>query len=425
MGSATQYGRWYHGWNIVATCVMCTAFALALTMNCFSLFLPGWTKEFGVPVSSIALSITLFSLGTALLSVFIGICADRYPARWLFGGGLVVLAAAHLLVALSQAVWQIIAIYVVLMPVALGFTSSIPSQSLVSRWFARRVGLAMGLTAFGLAIAGVLCPPIIVQLLPIVGWRALWGGMAVLILVVGLPIAMLVLRDHPNADDPFGYVTPVQPGDGTMKAMALPLSAILRRRNFWVIIGAFSAVQFVAMTIAINITPIITSYGGSQLEAGLFLSIYSVSALASKLGSGWLADRIGNRIPLVLTTVGSASGALLLSLANTNPLFLAGTAVVAGFSAAIWTLLASSILAEFGPASFGKAFGLACAGSPIGTFAPPVVARVQELTGSYATALLVLGGLALLAALSVLLIYRVPAPRPVPRLGEPSPVSPG
>jgi MFS family permease len=425
MGSASQYGRWYHGWNIVATCVMSTAFALALTMNCFSLFLPGWTKEFGVPVSSIALSITLFSFGTALLSVFIGICADRYPARWLFGGGLVVLAFAHLMIAFSQAAWHIIAIYVVVMPFALGFTSSIPSQSIVSRWFVRRVGFAMGLTAFGLAIGGVICPPIIVQLLPIVGWRVLWGGMAVLILVVGLPIAMLVLRDRPNADDPFDYVVAVPHGDGIKKELALPLAAILRRKNFWVIMGVFSAVQFVAMTISINISPIITSYGGSQLEAGLFLSIYSVSALASKLGSGWLADRIGNRVPLVLAALGAAAGVLLLSMANTNALFVAGTAIIAGFSGAIWTLLASSILAEFGPASFGKAFGLACAGSPIGTFAPPVVARVQEVTGSYAAALVVLGALALLAALAVLLVYRAPAGRPASRMGEAAPVSPG
>ncbi len=48
-GTPARPPAWYHGWNIVAVCVVSQVSALALTITCFSLFLKDWTQAVAVP----------------------------------------------------------------------------------------------------------------------------------------------------------------------------------------------------------------------------------------------------------------------------------------------------------------------------------------------------------------------------------------
>lgn len=64
-----------------------------------------------------------------------------------------------MLIGFVVAGWQIIAIYRLLLPFAIGFSGGTPTQTLVSRWFVRRRGLAFSIWAMGLVLAGVLLPP--------------------------------------------------------------------------------------------------------------------------------------------------------------------------------------------------------------------------------------------------------------------------
>lgn len=388
---------YYHGWNIVAICVLAQIAGLGLTLNCLSLFLHGWTDEFKVPISTLALGVTLFSLGAAITAPFIGHIVDRYPAKPIFAFSLVGLVVFHAAMTFVTAGWQIVALYALMLPFAIGLSASIPSQALVSRWFVRRVGLAMGLTAFGLAFSGVVFPPIIVAVLPELGWRGVWLAYAGIIAVLILPAALLVIRDRPAADDPFGYIVPH--ADAHAHKANLTVADIFRRRNFWVIVGVFVPIQCVSMTLYINLAPIVLSYGFTEAMAGGLLSLMSASALVAKLASGIAADRFGNRIPLILTALASTIGLAIVMLSGHHGLILSAGMIFVGISGGIWTLVASATAAEFGAAGFGRAFGMVCAFSPIGSLAPPIVAKLQETTGSY---LYGLGGFTLLAVIGTI-----------------------
>jgi OFA family oxalate/formate antiporter-like MFS transporter len=393
--------RYYHGWNIVGMCVAVQVAALGLTLNCFSLFLKDWTAEFGMPVSSFALGVAIFSIGCALLAPFSGQLADRAPAKWLFSALLVALALIHLAISLVGNGWQIVWIYAAALPVAVTLSSGIPSQTVVSRWFVRRVGLAMGFTAFGLALSGVLLPTGIVKLLPLIGWRAIWQIFAGLIVLVILPLVVIAMRDRPGAEEGAHYV-----GDqpkATHHVAHLSAWQVFARPNFWVIVAAFLPVQCVSISMTVNLTPIVTSYGYSRGVAGAMIGVLSLSALIAKLVAGLAADRFGNRVPMVATGLLCASGvALLLSHANLVVLGLAFMLI--GLSAGSWTLLASATAAEFGKQGFGRAFGLVCVFPPFAAIAPPVVARLREVSGTYSTGLAGLAVLAVLGAGAALLL---------------------
>ena len=227
---------YYYGWNIVIACVLSQLAALGVTVNCFSLFVHGWSAEFHTPVSQLALAIALLSLGCSVVATPAGVAIEKRPARWVFGLGLAAIVLAMVMVGFATAGWQIVAVYAVVLPAAVTFSSAIPAQALVTRWFVRKRATAMGLCAFGLALAGVVFPPIITQLLPTLGWRETWWLFAGLIgLVIG-PLVLFILRDRPTPEEAIFYI-PAEahepPGPG------VPFRAVLSRPRFWVILAVF------------------------------------------------------------------------------------------------------------------------------------------------------------------------------------------
>lgn len=387
--------RWYYGWNIVAVCVVSQVSALALTLNCFSLFLHDWTHAFAVPVSLLTLSITIFSAGCALFAPFAGLAADRYPARWVFGLALAVLALFHLAVSFVTAGWQIVALYSLMLPAAVTFSASITASTVVSRWFVRRVGLAMGLSAFGLALAGVIFPSLVVWLLPIMGWRGVWRLFAAVIALIALPIVVGVLRDRPTPDEGRHYLVG---GPAVDHGPRLTAREVFRRPNFWVVVCVFVPVQCAYMGVGINLAPLVTSHGFGVKTAGILISAMSLSALVAKLAAGAAADRLGNKAPLIASALFSAAGVMLLAVSARQLPVVVGALVLMGLSQGVWTLVASATSAEFGARGFGRAFGFIGSAAPLGSLAPPILARLHEVSGSYTAGLVGLGVLALCGA---------------------------
>lgn len=393
---AARRPLWYHGWTVVAACVLSQVAVLALTFNCFSLFLVDWTRDFGVPVSTIALSVSMFSIFCMLTAPLFGIAADRFPARWVFGLALVGAGAVHALIGFTTEAWQVVAIYGLLLPLVIAPASSIQGQALVSRWFERRRGLAMGLTAFGAALAGVIFPPLIVWLMPEIGWRGVWWLAGALIAFVAAPLVVLAARDHPRGEERGLYVVEEV---RTRTAATLSFRQIVRRRNFWITIGAFLSAQSAFTAVSVNMAPFTLANGHGPGLAALMMSVLNVAALAAKLSAGMLADRFGNRLPLVLMALLCASGIVVLALAARDVALLTVGVALVGTGGAGWTLLASSTAAEFGSDNFGRAFGLISALTTLNMVSPPLFALMNERSGSYLSGFVLLGALAVGGAL--------------------------
>src|ERR1700731_4923799 len=199
-GSVRQHG-WYHGWNIVAVCVLSQVAANGLTYNAYSLFLRDWSQELHAPVSQLQLPIAGMALVAALISPMVGVLADKYPARRLLGWGLLGMALFYVAISTVTATWQIAALYAALAPLALCLSTAVTANALISRWFVRRLGLALGLSAFGIGMAGVLLPPSVSAALPTVGWRMIWRVGGLLIAFIILPLVVFVIRDRPTERD--------------------------------------------------------------------------------------------------------------------------------------------------------------------------------------------------------------------------------
>ena len=385
---------YYYGWNILGIGVVAQIVILGLSFNCFSLFVPLWSKEMHAAPSTLVFGITLFSFMALIVNPISGWLSDRCPVNRQVAAGAVIAAIGYAVIAFAQSALVINVVFATLFAFAVGIGCNIPTQSAISRWFGRQRGLAMGINAGAMVIGGIILPPVMVLLLQLLGWRDLWLLTAVVNAVIIAPFALWTLYDRPEADDSFGYIGPA---DIPAAANQIGTAEILRRPNFWIIVALFITILATFFSITTNGASIILSYGFSLKTAGFVISLVNIFAVAGKLIFGAIADRLGNRVPLIVLALLAALGTLMLYSAGSKLMLLLAILPL-GLCAGTWTVIPSALAAEFGSASFGKAYGLVSATMPVAMIVVPLVARVKEQTGSYGDAFLGLAAAGLVGA---------------------------
>ena len=203
--SAARRG-WYYGWNIVAICILAQIASTALPVSTFSLFLHDWAAQFHKPISSLQLGLAADGIGCAIVAPFVGMLVDKYPTKILMAIGLLGMGLFCLGMSLATQFWQYLFLYGFVVPISVTLSTAVPANALISRWFVRRRGLALGLTSLGLSAAGVLMAPVVAAAMPAIGWRAIWQIGAALIVLVVLPLLLLVVRDRVTEREGFHYL---------------------------------------------------------------------------------------------------------------------------------------------------------------------------------------------------------------------------
>jgi len=395
---------WYHGWNIVALCVLVQMTVLGVMGNCFSFFLEGWSRDFHQPVSLFVLAIAIFSIPCAFLAPVAGWLLERWSVRWVVLAGYAGVCLAYALIGLAPNGWVVFGVYALLLPVAVTGCTGIPSQTLVSRWFVRRRGFAFSLCAVGLVLAGIIYPPIVVWLIPNFGWRATWWIFAAFNLVVVGTLILLVLRNRPGPADGNAYLGGEDHHALEDSGSTITVRQIFSRPNFWFVVLAFVPAQAGNSVLTNNFAPFGQQRGVTLAEVATLVAALNVAATCGKLGVGWLADRYGTRLPLMLLTLSALAGMLALTFAH-GLLAIGIGAVLLGIGQGMWVMMAACIASDFGSRDFSRAYGMASAATLFITLPAPAVAYSAELTGSYTGGFLVLA-LACAAGVVGAMLYR-------------------
>lgn len=368
--------------------------ATGLPVNTFTLFLHGWSSDLHVPVSRLLLCFAGTSVAAAIISPFAGALADKYPARWLFAFGLFGTVLLFLAISFATAYWQLLILYGLFLPLANIFATVIPSNALISRWFVRHRGLALGLSAFGIGLGGVILPPIIGALLPSLGWRMIWRYGALLVAAIIIPFVLYVARNQPDEAEGAPFLLSgdevTDADQSTTATSQLSWRAILARRNFWLLLAIYFPMLALYGGAQQNLGPFAASRGLGTQAAGEVLSIMGLAHLAGTIAFGMLSDRFGNRLPFAGLGITMAVGTAILSVAAGFPSFALGYLLI-GLGGGLFTLISAGLAAEFGAEGVGRAYGLTMFLSPVLAPIGYFIARIKETTGSYAPALLGMG----------------------------------
>ena len=391
----------YRGWLVVAAGFACAMLTVGATIYSFTFFVPVLVDEFALNYAQANIGIMTLLVGMMIWSPFVGQLIDRLPIRLticigavLFGGGFVMLATATSLTMMMIAAAG---------PIAFGMVASgaIAANAITARWFRRRRGLAIGIIAVATSFGNAVMSPIAANAIEHFGWRTAILSIGVGVSVVIATVALLLMRDRPTEAQLIagGEIVPDAPaGQSALDEPVWTLNALLRERNFWLIMFGCGLMLASDQTLIQTNGPYFKTKGISLVDASWLISVGGISAVIGKLVAGWLADHIDVR---KVAAVVAIFHIILLGCYIIWPGYWAMLAAFALIGLAIggvfpvWTVLTAN---SFGSRSFGAALGTMALGmQPVSIATLYAVGRVRDTTGNYDLAFYGLLGMVVVA----------------------------
>ena len=352
-------------------------------------------KEFGWSRTQVTSGNTISKLVVGPLFGFMaGWMVDRFGPRRLMLVGVVLAGTALIGLGNMTSLWMFYLFYLLN---ALGyvFAGPLPNQVLLTRWFDRARGKAMGFAYLGIGIGGAVVPLLSVWLVRRYGWHAALTTLGVLIIVIALPLAYFV-KESPEA-------VAEKKGRGTT---ATPIGWAFKSRAFFLLaIGSMCSIGAVGGTNQNLKLFLSLDQNYSQAEAATVVSLVLAFSLLGRLLMGWLADRYTKKYVMLLIYLLVASAIPLLFFASSTPvlyLFAVLFGIGLGGDYMIIPLMAAEL---FGLKVMGRVMGLVLTADGVAeALAPMVVARLRDSMGSYTSGFSFLIVLALVGAVAIALL---------------------
>ncbi len=408
----------YYGWIIALSAGVILMITNGMTLSGLNVFdrplLDALKDATGGPVSladyKLRDAITLAVGG--LMAPLAGAAADRFGVRPRMIIGALLLAAGYFLYSTVDSLSDIYAIHV-LFASALATCGLVVSVILVSRWFVKDRGLALGIALAGTSLGNGTLPPLNALLMDAVGWQSAFTWLSLLPLCL-IPVILFVVRERP-ADLERQMPAVMANGEAPTGITSLALGTALRTPNFWILALIAMCTFFAIIGTSAHLNLYMLSRGFDQTEAGLSYSVLFYLGLVGKVASGFLADRLGRQRIFVSTLAIMASGAGILMLPAPDAIWVGLVCFGLGWGG-LYTLLQLLAADYFGPRHLGKILGAITVLDTLGGgLGPAMIGAIFDRTGSYDQAFMLVTVL-IVAALLLATQFRLTRPAPAPRL---------
>ena len=256
--------------------------------------LPAVQGEFAVDRAAASLPYTLTMIGFGLGGVLMGRMADQFGIRRPVVFGALALGAGYIAASFTTTLWQFAVVHGLLVGALGSAAMFVPLISQASLWFVRHRGIAMAIAACGNYIAGVFWPPVVEHFIRAIGWRQTEFWIGVFCIVTILPLTLL-LRGKP----PTQRENPVTlSGSRGTTALGLSPNALM----------AVLIVAGVACCVAMSMPQVhIVAYCGDlgygAARGAAMLSLMLGFGIVSRIASGFLADRVGGIVTLLVGSI--------------------------------------------------------------------------------------------------------------------------
>jgi MFS family permease len=393
----TQAPRdFYYGWRITGSSFSILLITVGIALYAPPVFLVPLQDQFGWSRAAIAGGASVGALMAGVLSPLVGVWIDRYGARKIMTTGALVMGCAFCLLSGIQSLWQLYAINVF---AALGVScvAWLPNQTLISNWFDRKRGQAMGIALAGIGCGGFVMPQLASFLIADFGWRVAYGVLAALVLLIVVAVVLAVVRDRPEdmglLPDGESAASEAQPGApvaGTLEdpgSADLSLPASLRTSALWILSLGHVLWTFGSMSIIAHLPAFLEGRDFEPQAAARYLAFAIGFSVVGRLSFGFLADRFTKSRILSCAFVLQALAVLCLFQIQ-SPGALPGFVVLFGLGLGGGAVLIPLLVGEcFGLRAFGKILGIVMISATVGGAVGPVLTGyIFDVTGSYSLA---------------------------------------
>jgi MFS family permease len=390
----TASPRIFYGWWMVLICCIAMAAGPILITGTFSIFVKPLAETYGWSRGDISFGFSLVAFIIAFYAPVLGILIDRFGPRTIIMSGAVVFGAGFCSFwFLSNSLWQFYATYLL---TAFGGASltSLPFATIISRWFTRQRGLALGLMGTGVFLGGMYGPPLVTHIIFTYGWRWAYVTLGVIIWCIALPLSIFLLNDGPHQKGlrPLGEgETEEATTSHHANTRSLTVAEARRTLPFWCMAISFSLLSAVSHAAITHFAPLLTDKGLSPQQAATALMLLSAMGVLGRIIAGYLVDRFPAHLVSAGLFLGVVVGLIAAFGADQMPQALIFAAMIGlGFGAET-DLMPYLIAHHFGLASFGRIFGWIYGAFAFGgMLGPLLMGKTFDATGSYHLALTIL-----------------------------------
>lgn len=352
--------------------------------NSGNFFVPVCT-DLGFETSDYSWWITCYAFGMAFSQLYVGKLWLKINTPLLLTVSFLICIGALALMGTYTQLWQWYASGVVI-GLTGGFFFMVSGPIIITNWFAKRSGLALGLVTIISAIGTAILSPVQAAIIAAVGWRTAYFVIALISCVLVLPWTIFVLRYQPSDRGcrPVGWeegMDTITAGDEEATGTSVK-GGVLSIAFVCIFLGAglcalFGGYQNLWSTAAV-------SWGYDVTFGSYMISATALFGVMAPL-IGMMIDKLGPFKSTFVVLAGQIISGICLILFHGNPIavlvfvfFFADQMTIVG------TLVPLLVRSVFGAKNYTKLLSYIQIGiGLIGGFSAPIVSSFFAMTGTF------------------------------------------
>lgn len=405
--------KFHRAWIMLIGCCFIQATTGAMLFGCFGNFIVPVCEELGCGRSEIGIFQTTYFIAMIPAFPVAAKLLARFSIRSVMSLSLLGLALSTILMGLYNNPWQW-AISGTLAGIFSCMVFHIPPVTLVTNWFQKRVGIAMGASTAVGALAIVFLSPVLTEFIVSFGWRMTFFVEAGIMVAFSLPWCLFVFIDKPQD---IGALPYGQNGSDSVsevddkKTMTVKKEGVSNKLLFsipFIMLFCFSGITAI---IGKGYDPHIPGYMGTlgfdAAFGALMVSALNLGSFIEKLVMGWVNDRFGvwrgAAIEIVIVLLG-----VIGLMVFRSPLLLLASAFLFGVQDSLSAVsLPLIVRAVFGKRNYASIYAWTRVGGGVfGSFSTMMIGASYDITQSYMPALILAIGFCLAGGLTVFVAYK-------------------
>lgn len=385
--------KMHYAWWILVSCCALVFGIMGISLNTIGIFVGPVLQELKVPAATLMLYITILQLVMAAFLPFAGKIINKVNFNLLISICTLVFSAAFIVMSQGHSVinWYIAG---VMFGLAGPFVLYLTVAPLLSVWFKKNLGTAMGITFSFSGIGGAVLSPVGAYIIQNYGWRTTYIVFGILISAICLPFTIFVIRRKPSDMGllPYGAEeVQTQTAAKSVELDGVPAKAAMKMPAFYL---AAIFIGFITFAMAINTQ--LPFYAGTlgyaPMIGATLVSAVMLSNIGGKVVLGILNDKMGIQSTSSIAVLCGALSMGSLLFGKTNILFLYIGAVLFGVAYAILNVQVPLVLKQiFGLKSFNEIFSyMSSFGSILSALSAVILGYVYDMTKSYFVAIVII-----------------------------------
>jgi MFS family permease len=393
-GDAASRATPAYGWVIVATCAIMIFITYGLNYS-YSVFFKPLAELFKGDRATISLIFSLSMIIRGAAAIGTGWLADKYGARKIMVGCGLMMGAGYLLSSRADALWQFFLTYAVVEAIGMSGIFGI-GTALVTRWFSRNRGLALGIMVSGSGLGTFLIVPGVEHLINVMKLSPTFfiiGIAAGSLMIIG---ALLLRPPPPPKLTPANETTPA----------GASLCEAVRDVRLYLVMVCFLLFFIGTQIVMVHLINYATDNGIDPLVAATFVGVIGLASIASRLSMGVITEKIGLYWGFLLIGVSLTLSFVLLLFTRSVWSFYVFTLLFSIPYGGEVTQIPLVIGRYFGTRSMSTLVGMTVFAIGVGgALGPWLAGKIYDLTSSY-NAAFITGAVIAAVSMGVVLLLK-------------------